>query len=83
MDEQAADICSLVEVEQYDLGAHNQEKVTEAPKDIRIRHVKSKEEKRLVLKQDLLILPLLSGSIFFGYLVHTHSLDPKVLVALD
>lgn len=30
---------------------------------------KSKQEKRLLLKQDLLLMPLLSGCIFFEYLV--------------
>lgn len=43
--------------------------IEEHHEDVRIRHVKNKEEKRLVLKQDLLILPLLSGAIFLGYLV--------------
>lgn len=37
--------------------------------DVRIRQKKSKEEKRLILRMDALILPLLSGSIFFAYLV--------------
>ncbi|KAI1614623.1 major facilitator superfamily domain-containing protein [Exophiala viscosa] len=42
---------------------------TEIPHvDVRVRHKKSREEKRLVRKQDMLILPLLSGSLFFGYL---------------
>ncbi len=37
--------------------------------DVRIRQKLSKEEKKLVRKTDFLILPLLSGSIFFAYLV--------------
>ena len=32
---------------------------------------KPRSEKRLVLKQDLIILPLLSGAFFFAYLVFT------------
>jgi hypothetical protein len=37
--------------------------------DVRVRQKKSKDERRLVLKQDFVILPLLAGSIFFAYLV--------------
>jgi hypothetical protein len=35
------------------------------------RHVKSPREKRLLLKQDLAIVPLLAGCFFFAYLVRT------------
>jgi hypothetical protein len=46
-----------------------EDKMIDYSVDIRAPYSKSKEEKRLVFKQDLVILPLLSGSIFFGYLV--------------
>lgn len=48
---------------------HIEDKMFDSSLDIRSLQPKSKEEKRLVLKQDLAILPLLSLSIFFGYLV--------------
>lgn len=35
------------------------------------KHEKSPREKRLVLKQDLAIVPLLAGCFFFAYLVCT------------
>ena len=41
-------------------------------------NIKNKAEKRLVLKQDLLILPLLAISTFFGYLVRRPGYDPLV-----
>ncbi|KIX10088.1 uncharacterized protein Z518_01169 [Rhinocladiella mackenziei CBS 650.93] len=69
MSEQPIDKTSIVEVENCggDVSP-GQEKATDAHHDIRIRHVKSKEERRLVLEQDLLILPLLSGGLFSGFL---------------
>lgn len=45
------------------------EKVIGIDTDVRMRQKKSKEEKRLVRRMDMLLLPLLSGSIFFAYLV--------------
>ena len=44
-------------------------KATDIDNDVRIRQKKSKEEKKLVRRMDMLILSLLSGSIFFAYLV--------------
>ncbi len=38
--------------------------------DVAISTTTTKEEKRLVLKQDLIILPLMAGSLFVGYLVN-------------
>lgn len=39
------------------------------PGDVRVATSKSKQERALVRKMDILILPLLSGAIFFAYLV--------------
>jgi hypothetical protein len=39
------------------------------PDNASVTNVKSKMEKRLLLKQDLIIIPLLSLGYFFGYLV--------------
>lgn len=67
---ETAEKTSIVEVGTF---AHDEEggaeKPSEPQNDVRIRHVKSEEEKRLVRKQDMLILPLLSLALFFGYLV--------------
>jgi hypothetical protein len=41
--------------------------------DFPISQQRIKQEKKLLLKQDLLILPLLSGCIFFEYLVSCSS----------
>jgi hypothetical protein len=41
------------------------------PENAVIANVKSKMEKRLLLKQDLIIIPLLSLGYFFGYLVYS------------
>lgn len=61
---------NIVEIERFQAVPMEQEKneLDKLP-DVRVRQPMSKEERRLVLKQDLLILPLLLGSIFFAYLV--------------
>jgi hypothetical protein len=40
-----------------------------AQDELQIESFTAKEESKLVLKQDLIILPLLSLALFFGYLV--------------
>lgn len=70
-------------IEYYESAISAMHKGAEVQTDVRIRQRGSKEERRLVRKQDLLILPLLSGSIFFAYLVceklrGTHDFSMKI-----
>lgn len=54
--------------------------VEKIQQDVRVSQKKTKEERRLILKQDLLILPLLSGSLFFVYLVRCTSPDSDFFI---
>lgn len=50
--------------------------------DVRFKPLKSPEEKALVRKMDILLLPLLSGSILFAYLVGKTPVNTKFKTAI-
>lgn len=55
----------------------------EAPLDVAVPAVRGKAERRLVWKQDLIILPLLAFSFFFAYVVSGAAFQNSAQLAIE